>query len=445
MDTQIIALLTPKGRQQMVRAVLNGGLTEAAAARQSTKEAINELRKVQGRWDLIHPYLNRRQRGLWAAAEAEVCGHGGSRLVARVTGLAPGTIRARARELRLTKVGILKAVTKEAHRPGRPLCEMRDNGIEAALERLLSDETAGNPMKNQKWVRTSLRQLSKSLKTQGYQACHHTVARLLRKLGYSLKVCRRTQIGAQHPDRDKQFQYIAELKKAFLAASFPVISIDTKKKELIGNFKREGKTWCKTPIEVESYFASYAQCIALPFGIYDIAQNSGYVTVGISHNTAEFAVNCIAKWWSSFGRSLYPRADRVLILADGGGCNGHNLRSWKMDLQEKICDNFGLNVTVSHYPPGCSKWNPIEYRLFSPISINWAGRPLCDLDSMLAFIRGTTTEGGLKVEACLDQQVYRKGRQVNDRQLEKLSLYAHEVCPTWNYTLMPRTNRQLST
>jgi hypothetical protein len=191
-----------------------------------------------------------------------------------------------------------------------------------------------------------------------------------------------------------------------------VISIDTKKKELIGNYRREGQSWRREPIEVNAHFASSAQCVAVPFGIYDLAHNTGYVTVGISHNTAEFAVNCLARWWELYGRSAYPQRDRLLILADGGGGNGYNLRTWKNDMQDRLCDAFGLTVTLSHYPPGCSKWNPVEYRLFSQISMNWAGRPLRNLDTMLAFIRGTTTDTGLKVEARLDQGIYRKGRKL---------------------------------
>jgi DDE family transposase len=260
-------------------------------------------------------------------------------------------------------------------------------------------------------------------------------------MGYSLQVAKKKQAGLHHPDRDEQFKYIAALKAQFLGENLPVISIDTKKKELIGNYRREGKTWRREPLEVDSYFASYAQCVAVPFGIYDVAQNIGYVTVGISHNTAEFAVNCLVDWWKLHGRSAYAHADRALILADGGGGNGYNLRTWKKDLQDKLCDAFGLTVTLSHYPTACSKWNPIEYRLFSHISMNWAGQPLRNLDVMLAFIRGTTTTTGLKVEAYLDQAIYRKGRKVTERQLKELALSTHDICPRWNYSLSPRPPR----
>jgi Rhodopirellula transposase DDE domain len=323
-------------------------------------------------------------------------------------------------------------------RVGRKLVEQKDPNIAPALDRLLSDEVAGDPMGRQKWIRSSIRNLSKKLKEQGHQVGHGTVARLLRRMGYSLQVNKKKQAGAQHPERDEQFRYIAALKAQFLREGLPVISIDTKKKELIGNYRREGKTWRRKPIETESFFAGYAKCVAIPFGIYDIAQNAGYVAVGTSANTAEFAVNCLVNWWKRHGRSAYPNADRVLIFADGGGGNGYNLRTWKKDLQDKLCDAFGLTVTLSHYPPACSKWNPVEYRLFSHISMNWAGQPLLDLDMMLAFIRGTTTAAGLKVEAYLDHGIYRKGRKVTDRQLKELALSAHEICPRWNYTVAPR-------
>jgi len=357
--------------------------------------------EIVRRWRLLSPYLNRRQRSLWAAAEAEAIGYGGCVLLSNVTGISKQTISAGMRKLRLTKMASAGSLIRvqRSGRVGRKLVELKDPDIESALERMLSDEVAGDPMGCRKWVRSSLRHLSQHLKEQGHQAGISTVARLLRKMGYSLRV---------------------------------------NKKELIGNYRREGESWRRKPIEVDSYFASYAQCVAVPFGIYDIAQNTGYVTVGISNNTSEFAVNCLESWWSLHGRSAYPHGDRLLVLADGGGANGYNLRTWKKHLQDRLCDAFGLTVTLSHYPPGCSKWNPVEYRLFSHISINWAGQPLRNLDVMLAFIRGTTTTAGLKVEARLDQEIYRKGRKVTDRQLKELALSTHDVCPRWNYTLTPR-------
>jgi Rhodopirellula transposase DDE domain len=396
--------------------------------------------EILRRWQLLSPYLNRRQQALWAAAEADVSGHAGCRLLASITGIAPYTISKRRRSLRC--IGVAPAgsfiALKRSGNLGRKLTEVSDPTIETAIQQLLAEEVAGDPMGPQRWVRSSLRNIAGQLKKQGHQACHHTVGRLLRKMGYSLRLAKKTQVGPAHPDRDDQFKYIGTLKAQFLEDGLPVISIDTKKTELIGNYRREGRTWRKEPLEVDNYFPSYAQCVAVPFGIYDLAQNAGYVTVGISHNTAEFAVNCLAAWWHLHGRSTYPQAKRLLILADGGGGNGSNLRAWKKDLQDRMCDALGLSISVSHYPPGCSKWNPVEYRLFSQISLNWAGQPLRNLDIMLAFIRGTTTTTGLTVKAYLDQGIYRRGRKVTDKQMEQLMLSRHDVCPRWNYTLTPR-------
>lgn len=397
--------------------------------------------EVLKRWQLLSPYLDRQQRALWAGAEAEAVGYGGLARLARITGISPNTITTARHKLRLTEaapVGSLARVKRNCL-SGRPRVEVRDPGVKPALERMLSDEIAGDPMGRQRWIRSSIRNLSKGLTEQGHKVGHGAVARLLREMGYSLQVMKKKQAGAQHPDRDKQFRYIADMKAQYLNNGLPIVSVDTKKKELIGNYRREGKIWRRKPVEVDAYFAGYARCVAVPFGIYDVAKNIGYVTVGISGNTSEFATNCLENWWQSYGQANYPDADRLLIMADGGGGNGYNLRTWKKDLQDRLCDAFGLTVTLIHYPPGCSKWNPVEYRLFSHISINWAGQPLRSLDTMLSLIRGTTTRAGLKVEARLDQEVYRKGRKVTEQQLNELELTEHDVCPRWNYTLAPRT------
>jgi hypothetical protein len=396
---------------------------------------------VHTRWKLLNPYLNRRQRTLWAAAEAEAVGHGGIALVSSVTGITKQAILRGTHKLRSSEGSTAGSLIPSEGSPfaGRKLTEANDPQLEQALQHMLSEEIAGDPMGRQRWIRSSLRNLSKRLDEQGHKACTHTVARILRKMGYSLQAIKKKQAGAQHPDRDEQFRYIAALKAQYLREGLPVISIDTKKKELIGDYRREGKSWRREPIETESYFASYAKCVAVPFGIYDIAQNAGYVTVGISSNTSEFAVRCLESWWRFHGRPVYPHGDRLLVFADGGGANGYNLRTWKKDLQEKLCDAFSLTITISHYPPGCSKWNPVEYRLFSHISMNWAGQPLPSLEAMLAFIRGTTTAGGLTVEAQLDQEIYRKGRKATERQLRGLALSTHDVCPRWNDTLSPRS------
>jgi transposase len=392
------------------------------------------------RWQLLSPYLDRRQQICWAAAETLVIGPGGCQLLAVVTGIAASTISARRRKMRLTKsaqAGSL--IRKRTDSTGRKLTEVRYPEIEPALQQMLSEETAGDPMSRQRWVRSSTRNLGRRLAEQGHQVGYRTVARLLRKMGYSLQAAKRRQAGAEPPDRDKQFKHIAALKVQFLGPGTSRHKHRHKKERANWRLSARGR---RQPIEVEdSFFASYAKCIAVPFGIYDLAKNVGYVTVGMSGNTAEFAVNCLVNWWKQHGLSAYTSANRLLILADGGGSNGYNLRTWKMDLQEKLCDAFGLRVTLCHYPPACSKWNPIEYRLFSHISLNWAGQPLRNLDTMLGFIRGTTTTAGLKVEAYLDTQIYRNGRRVTAEKLKGLALSEDDICPRWNYTLAPRLNR----
>jgi transposase len=325
------------------------------------------------------------------------------------------------------------------YRPGPKRVEVRDPALIGDLERLLTDETAGDPMSDAKWVRSSTAKLSDQLKALGHQVSGSTVYRLLKDLRYSLKFNKKRRVGSQSPERDEQFRYIASQKAAFREAGMPVISIDTKKKELIGPFRNRGRTWCRSPPEVNGYdFTSLAECRAVPFGIYDVANNRGHMTVGISNDTSEFAANAIARWWAQEGRPAYPRADKLLILADCGGTNGCRSRTWKYHLQEKLCDGYALTVTVCHFPPGCSKWNPVERRLFSQISLNWEGQPLRSLAVMLAYIRGTTTTTGLTVSAHLDEAAYEKAQQISKADMDQLGLVDHATCPAWNYTLRPR-------
>jgi Rhodopirellula transposase DDE domain len=306
----------------------------------------------------------------------------------------------------------------------------------------VAPETAGDPMGGAKWVRSSLRHLSARLGDSGHAASPPTVGRLLRKLGYSPKASRKErEAGEGHPDREAQFAHIEAEKQAHLAAGQPVVSVDTKKKELIGDFKNGGRAWCREPEAVNVHdFRSDALGRAVPYGVYDLARNRGYVAVGTSADTPEFAVAAIRAWWEGEGAAAYPGADRLLVLADGGGSNGYRARLWKQQLQERLCDPFGLTVTVCHYPPGCSKWNPVEHRLFGPISVNWAGRPLRSWEVMLACLRGTSTAAGLSVAAHLDGATYEKGRSVSDEAMSTLDLTPHDVCPRWSYTLRPRSH-----
>jgi transposase len=326
-----------------------------------------------------------------------------------------------------------------ALRRGRPRVEEKWPAIMDALEQLLVDETAGDPLSQKKWVRVTLSRLSQELKEQGYHVVEKTVRRLLEDLGFSMKANKRRQVRSRCPERDEQFRYIAQQKQAFLAAGLPVISVDTKKKELIGLFRNNGRVWCREAEAVDEHdFPSAAECRAVPFGVYDLCQNAGFVVVGVSNNTPRFAVNALCRWWQASGRATYPVVHRLLILADGGGANGHRSKAWKMNLQRELCDGQGLAVTVCHYPPGCSKWNPVERRLFSQISINWAGKPLKSLDIMLGYIRGTTTTTGLRVKAYLDEETYPKGQKISKDELDRLNLNRHGVCPQWNYMLSPR-------
>jgi hypothetical protein len=294
-------------------------------------------------------------------------------------------------------------------------------------------------MSAKKWVRSSLRQLKKALRKQGYEISRTTVRRLLKDRRYSLQANCKQFTGPPHPDRDRQFRYIERVTKLFLAAGYPVISTDTKKKELIGNFKNAGRTWCDQPEVVNAHdFPSDALFRAVPYGIYDLAHNLGYVYVGTSADTPEFAVDAIAMWWEREDRPRFQHEDKLLILCDAGGSNGYRPRLWKKQLQEQLADRLSIEVMVCHYPTGASKWNPIERCLFSYISLNWAGKPLRSLEAMLGYIRDTTTETGLQVKASLVDREYEKGIKVSDKEMNALNIVRRRVCPKWNYQIKPR-------
>jgi DDE family transposase len=297
-------------------------------------------------------------------------------------------------------------------------------------------------MNDQKWVRLSLERLGELLSGRGHSIDPKTVRRLLVKHGYSRKANRKRFTGPPHPDRDKQFRHIAHYKKLFLRAGWPVLSVDAKKKELIGNFKNGGQNWCREAQEVNAYdFISDALCRATPYGLYGLNHGRGYVYVGTSADTPEFAVDAISRWWQEEGCIEFAGCSRILLLADSGGSNGCRPRLWKMRLQERVADAYGLSVTVCHYPRGGSKWNPVEHRLLSPISINWAGIPLKTLAVMLALIRGTTV-GGQAVHACLMEKHYPTGVKVSNQEFATIRLQRHQTCPSWNYTIKPRTKQK---
>lgn len=307
------------------------------------------------------------------------------------------------------------------------------------MEELVEDETAGEPTSDKKWVRSSLRQLSTALDEVGFYVGYVTVGRLLKALGFSLKGNRKASTGPPHPDRERQFRYIRRAKQLFAAAGHPIISVDAKKKELIGNFKNSGRVWRRKAEVVSVHdFPGDAEGRAVPYGIYDLIHNLGYVAVGTSADTSEFAVDAICWWRELEDRPRFPDETRLLILSDAGGSDGCRFRLWKKQLQEQLADRLGIEVMVCHYPTGASKWNPVEHRLFSYVSLNWAGKPLRSFEVMLNYIRGTTTKAGLEVEACLLDGEYEKRIKVSDEEMKALNLNRRRVCPRWNYIIKPR-------
>ncbi len=305
----------------------------------------------------------------------------------------------------------------------------------------MQHDTAGDPISGIKWSRRTTRKIAEQLATLGIAVSKNTVGRLLKQMKYKLRVNRKQIAAANRPTRNQQFLYISEQRQRFASQGLPIISVDSKKKELIGAFKNPGAKWDLQPQLVNDHdFRSEAKALATPRGIYDLQANRGSVFVGISHDTPAFAVDTIAQWWLYEGRLRYPQAREIFILADGGGSNGSRCRAWKKALQDKICNLLGLTVTVSHYPPGTSKWNPIEHRLFSEISKNWAGQPLTDMETMLNFIRTTKTDTGLTVSAYLIPENYATGIKISDQQMRQLNLVKHDMLGLWNYSVRPAPN-----
>lgn len=302
----------------------------------------------------------------------------------------------------------------------------------------MDQETAGDPITGLKWTRRTTEKIAVELSSLGINVSPNTVGRLLKQMGFSLRVNHKKR-ASSGPDRDEQFVYIAELREEFAAAGQPIVSVDSKKKENVGNFKNPGTAWNQEPVIVNDHdFPSDADGRAIPYAVYDVRANQGAVFVGTSYDTAEFAVDSLEKWWRYVGKYRYPNADRLLVLADGGGSNATRNRAWKVNLQEKICDRHRIHVTVTHYPTGTSKWNPVEHRLFSEISKNWAGRPLDSYDTILNYIRTTRTATGLSVKAYMVTKAYEKGIKISDEQMADLSLRPHNTQPHRNYTLAPR-------
>ena len=401
----------------------------------------NAAAQIRRKYRALAPEMDERRRRQWAAAEARDIGWGGVSVVARATGVSRPTILAGLRELRLPPKARAAAADR-IRRPGggRRAVTDADPHLLAALMALIEPSTRGDPESPLRWTCKSTATLADELTRQRHPVSDRTVATLLKQAGYSLQANRKTREGASHPDRDAQFQYLNEGVRQCLRDGQPAISVDTKKKELVGDFKNGGRAWRRhsRPTKVRVHdFLDKRLGKAIPYGVYDLLNNQGWVSVGITHDTAEFAVNSIRQWWARMGRHRFPRARRLLITADGGGSNGPRSRLWKWALQQLATD-LDLTLYVCHFPPGTSKWNKIEHRLFSFISQNWRGRPLTSHQVIVNLIANTRTRTGLRVKAALDTRHYNTAVQVSDQAFAQLQITPHPFHGDWNYTISPR-------
>ena len=395
---------------------------------------------IKLRYASLGPYLDERGRRLFAAAEALAAGWGGIATVARITGIARSTIGRGLDELRDEGEPVAAPDRIRRAGAGRPPLVVTDPTVLSDLKELVEPTTRGDPEAPLLWTARSLRNLAAALRERGHQIGHNVVADLLRGLGYSLQANRKTREGTNHPDRNDQFEYINTKVKRALAAREPAISVDTKKKELVGDFKNGGREYRPQgqpePVRVHDFVIPELGRAA-PYGVYDIGDNSGWVSVGIDRDTASFAVNAIRRWWRTMGRVRYPNATRLLITADCGGSNGVRVRLWKRELQN-LANELGIAITVCHLPPGTSKWNKIEHRLFSFITQNWRGKPLVSHQAIVQLISATTTDTGLKVRCEIDHKSYPAGVKVTDAEMSDINLIRHDFHGDWNYTIKPQ-------
>jgi hypothetical protein len=394
---------------------------------------------IQLRYEALDPVLDERGRRRFAAAEALAAGRGGVTAVSRITGLARSTIGRGLAELSGEAPPEAASGRVRRQGAGRRSLAATDATLLADLKDLVEPATRGDPMAPLLWTAKSLRNLASGLGALGHRIGHNVVADLLRQMGYTLQANRKTREGTNHPDRDAQFGYINDRMKEALAAAEPAISVDTKKKELVGDFKNGGREYSPKgqPEAVRVHdFLIPELGRAAPYGVYDIADNAGWVSVGIDHDTASFAVNSIRRWWQSMGCERYPNATRLLITADCGGSNGARVRLWKRELQT-LADELGLSITVCHLPPGTSKWNKIEHRLFSFITKNWRGKPLVSYQTIVQLIAATTTKAGLKVKSEIDNNAYPAGIKVTNAEMEAINIQRHQFHGDWNYTISP--------
>jgi hypothetical protein len=402
-----------------------------------------DVQAIHEKFAALEPVLDERARRLWAATEARMIGRGGISHVAEATGLSRITIRAGLKELDPSSPGREPGVPAErTRRPGggrKPLTE-HDPQLIRALEALVDPVTRGDPMSPLRWTCKSAAKLAAELQARGHRVSERSVNRLLHGLDYSLQSDRKTIEGSDHPDRDAQFRYINRRVKAFQRRGQPVVSVDTKKKELVGRFKNGGREWQPEgepePVKVHD-FADKKLGKVIPYGVYDQSNNTGWVSVGIDHDTAEFAVETLRRWWSHMGSRVYPEATKLLITADGGGSNGSRCWLWKTELQG-LADEIGLPISVCHFPPGTSKWNRIEHRMFCHITENWRGRPLVSREVVVNLIGHTTTEEGLSIRTELDENSYPLGREVTAEQMRGLSIRQDKFHGEWNYTILSK-------
>jgi transposase len=395
-------------------------------------------RAIGERFRALAGELNERQRRLYVAAEARAAGRGGVTVVARQTGVSVPTIRKGIAELESGEH--LERGRVRRRGGGRKALTAVDLTLARDLERLVEESSRGDPESLLLWTSKSVRHLAEGLREMGHEVHFTSVAALLRSLGYSLQANVKTREGRQHPDRDLQFRHINRAAKAAVSAGWPVISVDTKKKELIGDFKNAGREWHlkgKPELVRVHDFKDKQLGKAIPYGVYDLRSDEGYVNVGIDHDTAQFAVNSIRSWWEYLGAERYPHATRLQITADCGGSNGNRTKLWKVELG-KLADETGLELAVCHFPPGTSKWNKIEHRLFSFITMNWRGKPLISLETIINLIGATTTSSGLEVYARLDQGTYPDKIRVTDAELQTVNIHGEDFHPEWNYTITPQ-------
>ncbi len=402
-----------------------------------------EIEIVAAKYRSLAGALTERSRRLWAATEAKALGHGGIGLVERATGISRSTIQRGLRELESGRT--LMSGPERARRPGGgPLpTVIKDPALLDDLDALIEPTAAGEPDSPLRWTVKSVRTLSDALRGMGHEVSHTVVAELLHEMGYSLQANQKKREGAQHPDRDAQFHYINNQVRRALKKGEPAISVDTKKKELVGDFKNPGRSWrpkgTPEPVRVHDFLIP-SQGKAIPYGVYDLQRNEGWVSVGMDHDTASFAVKSIGRWWKVMGQSAYAGASSLLITADAGGSNGSRLRLWKWELQQ-MANRSGLTITVCHFPPGTSKWNKIEHRLFSHIAMNWRGTPLVSLAAIVSLIAATRSEAGLRVRSELDRGRYPDGVTVSDQQMSQIALKPHRFHGDWNYSIRPSQRR----